>query len=214
MGTEGGQEVTDGGEGTLLLATVVDDLVLGSDGVSLEGQVVVSDLVTLAGDGLEDVVSGVLETLSELNTEEALHGTLLVLSNTLGRSLSLSLTELDGTGDGLVHVSLHGGTLLLDETTVRGVGLGDVGDNTGHTGEVTLVALEVGGHSVGQHNNLGGEEGLGVLERVAGGNLGGRDGAVQLAGSGNAVGLHLGHALVELASRTGEVTGHGDAVPM
>merc|ERR1711881_494786 len=56
-------------------------------------------------------------------------------------------------------------------TTVRGVGLGDVGDNTGHTGEVTLVALEVGGHSVGQHNNLGGEEGLGVLERVAGGNL-------------------------------------------
>merc|ERR1712057_578 len=210
--TEGGEEVANGGEGTLLLATVVNDLVLGGDGVRLEGKVVVGDLVALARDGLEDVAGSVLETLSELNTEEALHGTLLVLSNTLGRSLSLSLTELDGTGDGLVHVSLHGGTLLLDETTVRGVGLGDVGDNTGHTSDIGLVALEVGGHSVGQHNNLGGEEGLGVLECIAGGNLGGGDRAVEGTMGSKVGGLHLGHALVELASRTGEVTGHGDAV--
>merc|ERR1712199_143607 len=57
--TKGGEEVANGGEGALLLATVVNDLVLGSDGVGLEGQVVVGDLVTLAGDGLEDVVGGV-----------------------------------------------------------------------------------------------------------------------------------------------------------
>merc|ERR1712057_142198 len=210
--TEGGEEVANGGEGTLLLATVVNDLVLGGDGVRLEGKGVVGDLVALARDGLEDVVGSVLETLSELNTEEALHGTLLVLSNTLGSRLGLGLTELDGAGDGLVHVSLEGLGLLLDETTVGGTGLGNVHHDTSDTGNVSLVALEVGSNSVGQHVDLGAEHPLGVLEGVAGGNLGSRDGAVE-ATAGLKVGrLHLGHALVELLGGTGKVAGHGDAV--
>merc|ERR1712057_141951 len=210
--TEGGEEVANGGEGTLLLATVVNDLVLGGDGVRLEGKVVVGDLVALARDGLEDVVGSVLETLSELNTEEALHGTLLVLSNTLGSRLGLGLTELDGAGDGLVHVSLEGLGLLLDETTVGGTGLGNVHHDTSDTGNVSLVALEVGSNSVGQHDDLGAEHPLGVLEGVAGGNLGSRDGAVEATAGREVAGLHLGHTLVKLLGGAGKVAGHGDAV--
>merc|ERR1712057_155296 len=210
--TEGGEEVANGGEGTLLLATVVNDLVLGGDGVRLEGKVVVGDLVALARDGLEDVVGSVLETLSELNTEEALHGTLLVLSSTLGSRLGLGLTELDGAGDGLVHVSLEGPGLLLDETTVGGTGLGNVHHDTSDTGNVSLVALEVGSNSVGQHDDLGAEHPLGVLEGVAGGNLGSRDGAVEATAGREVAGLHLGHTLVKLLGGAGKVAGHGDAV--
>merc|ERR1719199_1724626 len=139
---DGGQEVSEGGE---VLALALDDvlleLVAGSDGVGLEGEVVISDLLVGALDGLEEVVSGVLNTLGDLHE----HGTLLaseVATGTVGHTASLSLTNHDGTSDGLLHVLAHGLGLLTDELTVESTS-GTVGAD--HTGEHLEARLHLAG---------------------------------------------------------------------
>merc|ERR1711904_528911 len=64
----GGEEVTEGGQ---VLALALDDvlleLVARSHSISLQGQVVVRNLLVAALDGLEEVVGGVLNTLRNLD---------------------------------------------------------------------------------------------------------------------------------------------------
>merc|ERR1712100_642305 len=155
---DGGQEISEGGE---VLALALDDvlleLVAGSDGVGLEGEVVISDLLVGALDGLEEVVSGVLNTLRDLDE----HGTLLaseVATGTVGHTASLSLTNHDGAGVGgddvtegveaSVEGSLGGadgsGRLLAVGRDGGGVGLVLVGSlklDVGKLGVETLGGL-------------------------------------------------------------------------
>merc|ERR1712022_5256 len=171
-GANSDEEVTDGGHGTAVaLGHNILDLVGGRAGVGLQGQVVVSDLLALALEDLEHVVGGLLDRLVELDLEVTL-GVLEVLGNALLDSLGLSLTNGDGTVEGLVEVSLHHLGLLLDQLAVSLGGLGGVVDNTGEAGHGLLGLLGVGSDSVGQHDDLGGETSLGTGELVLSSELG------------------------------------------
>merc|ERR1719262_1855739 len=115
------EQVSHGGEvaAVLALLAVVDH----EDSGRVEGQVVVRDLLALAVDNLEHVVGGTVDALGELGLEVTL-GLLEVLVDALLNSLGTGLTDGDGTDNGLVEVSLHGGGLVLDELAVGGGGLG------------------------------------------------------------------------------------------
>merc|ERR1719199_1967712 len=205
---DGGQEVSEGGE---VLALALDDvlleLVAGSDGVGLEGEVVISDLLVGALDGLEEVVSGVLNTLRDLDE----HGTLLaseVATGTVGHTASLSLTNHDGAGDSLLHVLAHGLGLLTDELASGLV----AADHTGEHLEAGLDLAGVGGDDVTEgveasvEGSLGGADGSGGLLAV------GRDGGgvgLVLVGS---LKLDVGKLGVETLGGLGKVTGSLDTV--
>merc|ERR1712022_110985 len=211
-GANSDEEVTDGGHGTAVaLGHNILDLVGGRAGVGLQGQVVVSDLLALALEDLEHVVGGLLDGLVELDLEVTL-GVLEVLGNALLDSLGLSLTNGDGTVQGLVEVSLHHLGLLLDELAVIGGGLGSVVGNTGEAGHGLLGLGSVGSDNVGQHDDLGVEASLGTSELVLGGELGSGGGGVELT-HGLKVGLlHSGHLLVEGGGGSGQVLLHLDLV--
>merc|ERR1719163_2571290 len=126
-GTHSDEDVANGGEGEALASLlVVGDLVGGSHGIRLEGEVVVGDLLALALEEVEHVIGGTLGLLDELDLEVTL-GVLEVLGDALLDSLGLGLTKGDGALNTGVEVGLHGGGLLADELTVLGVGLGSVG---------------------------------------------------------------------------------------
>merc|ERR1719478_1235410 len=97
-GTHGGeasngvQEVTEGGQ--------VAALALGS--VGLEGQVVVGDLLVVALDHLEELVTSALNTLGDLDQDGAL-GAGEVLAGTVSGTLGTGLTHLDGAHELLVE---------------------------------------------------------------------------------------------------------------
>merc|ERR1719199_205673 len=204
---DGGQEVSEGGE---VLALALDDvlleLVAGSDGVGLEGEVVISDLLVGALDGLEEVVSGVLNTLRDLDE----HGTLLaseVATGTVGHTASLSLTNHDGAGDSLLHILAHGLGLLTDELTVELASGLVAADHTGEHLEAGLDLAGVGGDDVTEgveasvEGSLGGADGSGGLLAV------GRDGGgvgLVLVGS---LKLDVGKLGVETLGGLGKVTG-------
>merc|ERR1719197_1870786 len=209
---DGGQEISEGGE---VLALALDDvlleLVAGSDGVGLEGEVVISDLLVGALDGLEEVVSGVLNTLGDLDE----HGTLLtgeVATGTVGHTASLSLTNLDGTGDGLLHVLAHGPGLRTDELTVQLASSLVGADDTSEHLKASLDLAGVGGDDVAEGVQasvqavLGGADGSGGLLAV------GRDGGgvgLVLVGS---LKLDVGKLGVETLGGLGKVTGSLDTV--
>merc|ERR1719197_1556587 len=209
---DGGQEISEGGE---VLALALDDvlleLVAGSDGVGLEGEVVISDLLVGALDGLEEVVSGVLNTLRDLDE----HGTLLaseVATGTVGHTASLSLTNHDGSGDSLLHILAHGLGLLTDELTVELAGSLVAADDTGEHLEASLDLAGVGGDDVAEgveasvEGSLGGADGSGGLLAV------GRDGGgvgLVLVGS---LKLDVGKLGVETLGGLGKVTGSLDTV--
>merc|ERR1719453_48851 len=204
---DGGQEISEGGE---VLALALDDvlleLVAGSDGVGLEGEVVISDLLVGALDGLEEVVSGVLNTLRDLDE----HGTLLaseVATGTVGHMASLSLTNHDGAGDSLLHILAHGLGLLTDELTVELASGLVAADHTGEHLEAGLDLAGVGGDDVTEgveasvEGSLGGADGSGGLLAV------GRDGGsvgLVLVGS---LKLDVGKLGVETLGGLGKVTG-------
>merc|ERR1712216_912293 len=204
---DGGQEVSEGGE---VLALALDDvlleLVAGSDGVGLEGEVVISDLLVGALDGLEEVVSGVLNTLRDLDE----HGTLLaseVATGTVGHTASLRLTNHDGAGDSLLHILAHGLGLLTDELTVELASGLVAADHTGEHLEAGLDLAGVGGDDVTEgveasvEGSLGGADGSGGLLAV------GRDGGsvgLVLVGS---LKLDVGKLGVETLGGLGKVTG-------
>merc|ERR1719197_1452579 len=209
---DGGQEVSEGGE---VLALALDDvlleLVAGSDGVGLEGEVVISDLLVGALDGLEEVVRGVLNTLRDLDE----HGTLLaseVATGTVGHTASLSLTNHDGSGDSLLHILAHGLGLLTDELTVELASGLVAADHTGEHLEAGLDLAGVGGDDVTEgveasvEGSLGGADGSGGLLAV------GRDGGgvgLVLVGS---LKLDVGKLGVETLGGLGKVTGSLDTV--
>merc|ERR1719352_358734 len=204
---DGGQEISEGGE---VLALALDDvlleLVAGSDGVGLEGEVVISDLLVGALDGLEEVVSGVLNTLRDLHE----HGTLLaseVATGTVGHTASLSLTNHDGAGDSLLHILAHGLGLLTDELTVE-LASGLVAAD--HTGEHLEAGLDLAG--------VGGDDATEGVEASVEGSLGGADGSgglLAVGRDGGSVGLVLVGSLkldvgklgVETLGGLGKVTG-------
>merc|ERR1719482_1947952 len=209
---DGGQEISEGGEVlALTLDDVLPELVAGSDGVGLEGEVVISDLLVGALDGLEEVVSGVLNTLRDLDE----HGTLLaseVATGTVGHTASLSLTNHDGAGDSLLHILAHGLGLLTDELTVELASGLVAADHTGEHLEAGLDLAGVGGDDVTEgveasvEGSLGGADGSGGLLAV------GRDGGgvgLVLVGS---LKLDVGETSVETLGRLGEVTGGLNAV--
>merc|ERR1719163_514283 len=207
--SDGLEQVTHGGEvaAVLALLAVVNHEVSGRDGVRLEGQVVVRDLLALAVDNLEHVVGGAVDALGELGLEVTL-GLLKVLVDALLDGLGSGLTDGDGTHEGLVKVSLEGGGLVTDELAVAGGGLGNVVHDTGHTLEVTLGALAVGGDDVGEHGDLGSELTLGTLESVGRGHSGGSGGTTEGGAVLLVALLHVGHALVEGTGSLGEILGH------
>merc|ERR1719453_1258913 len=189
---DGGQEISEGGE---VLALALDDvlleLVAGSDGVGLEGEV---------------VISGVLNTLGDLHE----HGTLLaseVATGTVGHTASLSLTNHDGAGDSLLHILAHGLGLLTDELTVELASGLVAADHTGEHLEAGLDLAGVGGDDVTEgveasvEGSLGGADGSGGLLAV------GRDGGsvgLVLVGS---LKLDVGKLGVETLGGLGKVTG-------
>merc|ERR1712159_417304 len=116
------------------------------------GQVVVGDLVALAGNSDQNTVSSTVEGLSELDTEGA-HGGLEIAVETLLNGLAESNTF----SLGLVNVSLHGFRLVTNVGAVLLVGLVDLECNTSQLLGVTLRALGVGSNNVGQHGHLGGK---------------------------------------------------------
>merc|ERR1719453_1096673 len=192
---DGGQEISEGGE---VLALALDDvlleLVAGSDGVGLEGEVVISDLLVGALDGLEEVVSGVLNTLRDLDE----HGTLLaseVATGTVGHTASLSLTNHDGAGDSLLHILAHGLGLLTDELTVE-LASGLVAAD--HTGKHLEAGLDLAG--------VGGDDVTEGVEASVEGSLGGADGSVGLVLVGS-LKLDVGKLGVETLGGLGKVTG-------
>merc|ERR1719352_1492983 len=211
-GRNSGEEVTEGGE---VLALALDDvlleLVAGSDGVGLEGEEVISDLLVGALDGLEEVVSGVLNTLRDLDE----HGTLLaseVATGTVGHTARLSLTNHDGAGDSLLHILAHGLGLLTDELTVELASGLVAADHTGEHLEAGLDLAGVGGDDVTEgveasvEGSLGGADGSGGLLAV------GRDGGsvgLVLVGS---LKLDVGKLGVETLGGLGKVTGSLDTV--
>merc|ERR1712225_211654 len=207
--SDGLEQVTHGGEvaAVLALLAVVDDEVGGSHSVGLEGQVVVRDLLALAVDDLEHVVRSTVDALGELGLEETL-GLLEVLVDALLDGLGTGLTDGDGADNGLVEVSLHGASLVTDELAVGGGGLGDVVHDTGHTLEVTLGALAVGGDDVGEHGDLGRELTLGTLESVGRGQGSGSGGTTEGGAVALVALLLVGHALVEGTGSLGKVLGH------
>merc|ERR1719453_1492113 len=179
---------------------------LGLDGVGLEGEVVISDLLVGALDGLEEVVSGVLNTLRDLDE----HGTLLaseVATGTVGHTASLSLTNHDGAGDSLLHILAHGLGLLTDELTVELASGLVAADHTGEHLEAGLDLAGVGGDDITEgveasvEGSLGGADGSGGLLAV------GRDGGsvgLVLVGS---LKLDVGKLGVETLGGLGKVTG-------
>merc|ERR1719183_3372109 len=197
---DGGQEISEGGE---VLALALDDalleLVAGSDGVGLEGEVVISDLLVGALDGLEEVVRGVLNTLRDLHE----HGTLLaseVATGTVGHTASLSLTNHDGAGDSLLHILAHGLGLLTDELTVE-LASGLVAAD--HTGEHLEAGLDLAG--------VGGDDVTEGVEASVEGSLGGADGSGGLVAVGS-LKLDVGKLGVETLGGLGKVTGSLDTV--
>merc|ERR1711924_525570 len=77
------QEITDGSEATALaLGDVVVDLLGGSAGVGLEGQVVVRDLLAVLLDGSENLVGHSLDLLGSEGTET--RDSLLDVGHSLG----------------------------------------------------------------------------------------------------------------------------------
>merc|ERR1711904_26962 len=144
------KEITERGQ---VLALALDDvlleLVARSHSISLQGQVVVRNLLVAALDGLEEVVGGVLNTLRNLDE----HGTLLtgeVATGTVGHTASLSLTNLDGTGDGLLHVLAHGLGLRTDELTVQLAGSLVGADDTSEHLKASLDLAGIGGDDIAE----------------------------------------------------------------
>merc|ERR1711981_238990 len=209
---DGGQEISEGGE---VLALALDDvlleLVAGSDGVGLEGEVVISDLLVGALDGLEEVVSGVLNTLRDLDE----HGTLLaseVATGTVGHTASLSLTNHDGAGDSLLHILAHGLGLLTDELTVELASGLVAADHTSEYLEAGLDLAGVGGDDVTEGVEASVEGSLGGADDSGGLLAAGRDGGgvgLVLVGS---LKLDVGKLGVETLGGLGKVTGSLNAV--
>merc|ERR1712070_1002354 len=211
-GREGGNRVEEVTHGREVLALALDDVgpheALGGHGVGLEREVVVGDGLVVALDGLEELVSGSLDTLGDLD-EESLLGLGEVDTSTVGDLAGLSLTDLDGADNALVEVLAHGLGLGTEE---RAASLAEVALDTGQHLEATLELLLVGGHSVGEGVKAGLEGSLGGLE------VGSRTGRV--AGDGSSV-LLVGHDSRELqapelhgvASRSlGKIAGGGERV--
>merc|ERR1719213_57634 len=183
----------------------------GGQEISEEGEVVISDLLVGALDGLEEVVSGVLNTLRDLDE----HGTLLaseVATGTVGHTASLSLTNHDGAGDSLLHILAHGLGLLTDELTVEVASGLVAADHTGEHLEAGIDLVGVGGDDVTEgveasvEGSLGGADGSGGLLAV------GRDGGgvgLVLVGS---LKLDVGKLGVETLGGLGKVTGSLDTV--
>merc|ERR1711981_1300475 len=200
-------ETRDGGE---VLALALDDvlleLVAGSDGVGLEGEVVISCLLVGALDGLEEVVSGVLNTLRDLDE----HGTLLaseVATGTVGHTASLSLTNHDGAGDSLLHILAHGLGLLTDELTVELASGLVAADHTSEYLEAGLDLAGVGGDDVTEGVEASVEGSLGAADGSGGLLAVGRDGGgvgLVLVGS---LKLDVGELGVETLGGLGKVTG-------
>merc|ERR1719182_201897 len=95
----------------------VAHLVLSSDSVCLEGQVIVCDRGVFALDGLECLVCEVLHGVGDLHE----HGLLCraqVLAGALCDSLHLGLACLDGCDDLLLHVCCHSRVLFANECAV------------------------------------------------------------------------------------------------
>merc|ERR1711988_543245 len=214
-----GEQVTKGRQvAALALANVVLDLVLSSGGVRLEGQVVVGELLVLALDGLEELVGGILKSVGDLDE----HGLLLgreVLAGTLGHTLGIGLTLLDGGSDGLLHVGVEG---LVLHTEKSAIGLGGVGEVALHTGqhfEAVLHSPVVGSNSVGENVETVLEVGLGVGDssqgflRVGGDLLGGL-GQVTLGGASivGSLGTDLGDLALEEAIELHHLLGGGALV--
>merc|ERR1719305_2013068 len=189
--SDGLEEVTNRHEvAALTLGEVISDLVRSGGSVGLEGQVVVGDLLTVALDETEHVISHVLV------------GTLL-------NSLGASLTELDGTGEGLVKVVLHGRALDTDELAVSSIGVLPVASNLGQVTDTTLGTGGVGSDSVDQSVHTGLEHGLGGTELTSGGSLGVRELLLHTGKDLLLVGGGLVEGDVKLLGRLGEVLGEG-----
>merc|ERR1712216_866194 len=196
-GTDSLEEVTDGGQvAAVAMANGVHNLVGGSHGVGLEGQVVVGDLLAIGADGGEQGVGGTVDSGGQLDLEVALD-VLLVLSDTLLDGLAASLTHHDGTGQALVEVSLGSSVEVLVEGVVGGIAVLEAVDDTSDASDVTLGTLGTGGNSGGEHDDL-------ALEVVGGDSEGGST-HEGLAGL-----LEGGHLLVQGLGGLGEV--HGETL--
>merc|ERR1719197_1453139 len=204
---DGVEEVPEGGKvAALTLGNVLLELVSASGGVGLEGEVVIRNLLVVTLDGLEELVSGTLNTLGDLDEHGALGGS-KVLTSTVRGLLGASLTHLDGAHELLVEVSVHGLGLGTHESAVLLSGHLVVTDHTSEASEERLSLTVVGGHSVGEGGQTSTELTLGAVERGAGAGRVGSD------ASGVALVHHHGLALdaselaVELLGGTSEILG-------
>merc|ERR1719502_1160296 len=140
-GSNGGHEVTQGGQVlALALGHVVVQLARGSDGVGLEGKVVVSDLLVIALDGGEKLVGSGLNTLGDLHEHTLFHALQVCLS-TLGNTLGSGLTLHDGLHNTPIHVLLESSSLLGDQRQLLLVGGLLVADDTSQHLETALDLL-------------------------------------------------------------------------
>merc|ERR1712054_346783 len=149
----------------LALGDVVFDQISCSNCVCLQRQVVISDLLTLALNDLENAVSSFLDLLVELDLEESL-GVLEMLGDALLNSFSLCLTDADSTVKSLVQVCLHHISLFLDQFPICSRCLRVVVHDTSQVSETVLGSLGISGDSVGEHDNLGVESFLGTSQLV------------------------------------------------
>merc|ERR1711998_682952 len=178
--SNGGEEISESGEGTALaLGNVVVHLVLSGDGVSLQGEVVVTNVGAGGLDAAECLVGDALNGGSD-GWEHGALGSAVILLVLLG----LKDTSLDGGHDGEGHPLLENTKEHLADLVVDLVALVPAHVGTGHLLEHATVLLLAGSNGVGKVGKSGGVGGLLLLNGR--GSLG-DDGLVEVLGSINEV---------------------------
>merc|ERR1719502_2042392 len=206
-GSNGGHEVTQGGQVlALALGHVVVQLARGSDGVGLEGKVVVSDLLVIALDGGEKLVGSGLNTLGDLHEHTLFHALQVCLS-TLGNTLGSGLTLHDGLHNTPIHVLLESSSLLGDQRQLLLVGGLLVADDTSQHLETALDLLGVGHNNVTQLLQTGVEVLLGISDVGSSIGLVLGDGSGRLLVVVGSLQLHRGELPIHLLGGTGQVHG-------
>merc|ERR1719456_1598778 len=206
----------------LTLGNVLLELVSASGGVGLEGEVVIRHLLVVTLDGLEELVSGTLNTLGDLDEHGALGGS-KVLTSTV-RSLLVVTDHTSEASEERLSLTVVGGhsvgeggqtsTELTLGAVERGAGAGRVG------GDASGVAL-VHHHVLALDASELAVELLGGTSEILGGILGiagslGAHGVDRTAGgTGKSLNLSGGGLLVlikELAELATSTDGRGATV--
>merc|ERR1711904_643044 len=149
MSSDGSHQLTEGGEVLATLLDVLGELATGRNAVSLEGQVVVRNLLVVTLDGLEDLVGSGLHTGGDLE-KHGLLGSLEVAAGTVRDALGTGLTLLDVAVNLSLEILAEGLVLGADQGTVLlAVGLVLADDTSEHleaTGSLPGVGCDTVGH--------------------------------------------------------------------